>query len=179
MKPKNLYLGLCIIGTALPYWQFLPFLREHGLDVRLIVQQLFANRISTHHTLGPSYPDPAGLGGNMRRTLVAGLALLAFAGASSRLFAQGAAPEGIAPGQETLVAAAQLRLPPRQPLELERPSGTLMAQRPGGKRRQGEILMIVGAAGIVTGLLVDEDVITIAGAGVGGFGLYLYLQATR
>jgi len=54
-----------------------------------------------------------------------------------------------------------------------------MTQRPGGKRRQGEILMIVGAAGIVTGLLVDEDVITIAGAGVGGFGLYLYLQATR
>jgi hypothetical protein len=31
--------------------------------------------------------------------------------------------------------------------------------------------VIVGAAGIVTGLLVDEDVITIAGAGVGGFGL--------
>jgi hypothetical protein len=39
--------------------------------------------------------------------------------------------------------------------------------------------MIVGAAGIVTGLLVDEDLITIAGAAVGGFGLYLYLQATR
>jgi hypothetical protein len=48
-----------------------------------------------------------------------------------------------------------------------------------GNRRQGEILMIVGAAGIVTGLLVDEDLVTIAGAAVGGFGLYLYLQATR
>jgi len=39
--------------------------------------------------------------------------------------------------------------------------------------------MIVGAAGIVTGLLVDEDLVTIAGAAVGGFGLYLYLEATR
>jgi hypothetical protein len=115
----------------------------------------------------------------MRRTLVVGFALLAFAGASSRLFAQGAAPEAIAPGEEMLAAAVQLRLPARQPLELERPSAAVMTQRPDGKRRQGEILMIVGAAGIVTGLLVDEDLITIAGAGVGGFGLYLYLQATR
>jgi hypothetical protein len=46
MRPKNLYLGLCIVGTALPYSQFVPFLREHGLDFRLIVQQLFANSIS-------------------------------------------------------------------------------------------------------------------------------------
>ena len=46
MKPKSLYLGLCVIGTVLPYSQFLPFLREHGLNIRLVVQQLFANRIS-------------------------------------------------------------------------------------------------------------------------------------
>jgi hypothetical protein len=39
--------------------------------------------------------------------------------------------------------------------------------------------MIVGGAGILTGLLVDEGLITIAGAAVGGYGLYLYLQATR
>jgi hypothetical protein len=129
--------------------------------------------------LGPSYADPVGSGGNMRRMMVAGLTLLAFAVAPSRLVAQVAAPEAIAPRQETLVAAAQLRLPARQPLEVEPLSGALMTERPSGKRRQGEILMIVGAAGIVTGLLVDEDLITIAGAGVGGFGLYLYLQATR
>jgi len=48
-----------------------------------------------------------------------------------------------------------------------------------GGRRQGEILMIVGGAGILTGLLVDESLITIAGAAVGGYGLYLYLRATR
>ena len=41
------------------------------------------------------------------------------------------------------------------------------------------VLMIVGGALIVTGLLVDDDASTIlylAGAGVGGYGLYLYLQ---
>jgi hypothetical protein len=54
-----------------------------------------------------------------------------------------------------------------------------MTQESRGNRRQGEILMIVGAAGIVTGLLVDEGLVTIAGAVVGGLGLYLYLQATR
>jgi hypothetical protein len=43
-------------------------------------------------------------------------------------------------------------------------------------RRTGRALMIVGAAGIVTGVIVDESIVTIAGAGVGGYGLYLYLK---
>jgi predicted exporter len=30
---------------ALPYWQLIPFLREHGLDLRTLCEQLFANRI--------------------------------------------------------------------------------------------------------------------------------------
>lgn len=60
-----------------------------------------------------------------------------------------------------------------------RPVGARMTRQAGGNRRQGEILMIVGVAGIVTGLVAHEDLITIAGAGVGGFGLYRYLQATR
>jgi hypothetical protein len=46
MKPKSIYLGLCVAGTVLPYSQLLPFLREHGLDLRLFFEQLFANRIS-------------------------------------------------------------------------------------------------------------------------------------
>lgn len=45
MKPKSLYLALCVAGTVLPYWQFVPFLREHGLDLRLFFEQLFSNRI--------------------------------------------------------------------------------------------------------------------------------------
>jgi hypothetical protein len=46
MRPKPAYLALCIAGTLLPYSQFIPFLREHGLDLRLSLEQLFANRIS-------------------------------------------------------------------------------------------------------------------------------------
>ena len=46
MRPKHLYLGLCVAGTLLPYSQFIPFLREHGVDLRLFFDQLFANRIS-------------------------------------------------------------------------------------------------------------------------------------
>ncbi|MFY9621095.1 MAG: DUF2834 domain-containing protein [Pyrinomonadaceae bacterium] len=47
MKAKHLYLLLCVIGTVLPYWFLVPFLREHGLDLRLIGEQLFANQISS------------------------------------------------------------------------------------------------------------------------------------
>jgi len=46
MKPRSLYLVLCVLGTVLPYSQFLPFFREHGLDLRLFLEQLFGNRIS-------------------------------------------------------------------------------------------------------------------------------------
>ncbi len=46
MTLKGLYLGLCILGTVLPYSQFLPFLREHGLALRLFLDQLFANSVS-------------------------------------------------------------------------------------------------------------------------------------
>ncbi|HEU5154157.1 MAG TPA: DUF2834 domain-containing protein [Gemmatimonadales bacterium] len=42
---KNLYLGLSVLGTVLPYSQFIPFIREYGWDARLFVEQLFATRI--------------------------------------------------------------------------------------------------------------------------------------
>ncbi len=47
MKPKNLYLALCVVGAILPYAAFIPFVCEHGLDFPLIFTQLFSNRIST------------------------------------------------------------------------------------------------------------------------------------
>jgi len=115
----------------------------------------------------------------MRLVLVGGLALLGFAAAPSDAAAQAPGAMQIAPSPETLSAVAQLRLPMPVPAGLVAPAGERMTQERRGDRRQGEILMIVGAAGIVTGLLVDEDLVTIAGAAVGGFGLYLYLQATR
>ncbi|MCA1993229.1 MAG: DUF2834 domain-containing protein [Coleofasciculus sp. S288] len=40
------YLILCILGTVLPYSQFVPFLLDHGFDIKLFFEQLFANRIS-------------------------------------------------------------------------------------------------------------------------------------
>ena len=46
MRPKHLYLGLCVAGTLFPYSQFIPFLRQHGLDFQLFLDQLFANRIA-------------------------------------------------------------------------------------------------------------------------------------
>lgn len=45
MKPRHLYLALAIAGTVLPLSQFLPFLRDHGLNVVLFVEQLFGTRI--------------------------------------------------------------------------------------------------------------------------------------
>lgn len=45
MNPKTLYLVLCVAGTVFPYSQLVPFLREHGLDLRLFFEQLFSNRI--------------------------------------------------------------------------------------------------------------------------------------
>ena len=45
-----------------------------------------------------------------------------------------------------------------------------------GTRKEGIALMIVGAAGIVTGLLIHESVVTVLGAVAGGLGLYLYLR---
>jgi hypothetical protein len=47
MKPKNLYLLLCMVGAFLPYTQFLPFLRQNGLDFHLFFDQLFSNRVSS------------------------------------------------------------------------------------------------------------------------------------
>ena len=43
---QYLYLALFILGTVLPCSQLLPFLREHGLNVSLMIAQLFANPIS-------------------------------------------------------------------------------------------------------------------------------------
>jgi len=47
MKPKTIYLILCLPGFLLPYWFLVPFLRDHGLDLRLFFAQLFANPVSS------------------------------------------------------------------------------------------------------------------------------------
>lgn len=45
MKPKTLYLILCLLGVLLPYWQFVPWVLQHGLNLSLFARELFANRI--------------------------------------------------------------------------------------------------------------------------------------
>jgi hypothetical protein len=45
MKPKSIYLLLCIVGTVVPYTQFFPFVREHGLNLHVFIEQLFSTRI--------------------------------------------------------------------------------------------------------------------------------------
>ena len=45
MKLKNLYLLLCILGTVLPLWKLMPFLRAFGFDMHVFVEQLFATSV--------------------------------------------------------------------------------------------------------------------------------------
>jgi hypothetical protein len=47
MKLKNVYLLLCVLGLVVPYSQFVPWLHENGMNLGLLVRQLFANRISS------------------------------------------------------------------------------------------------------------------------------------
>jgi len=43
---RCLYLFLAVLGTVLPYTQFVPWLAEHGLNVRLLFTQLFLGHVS-------------------------------------------------------------------------------------------------------------------------------------
>ncbi len=45
MNRKNTYLLFCVLGFALPYWQFLPWVARNGLNLELFFRELFANRI--------------------------------------------------------------------------------------------------------------------------------------
>jgi hypothetical protein len=42
---RSLYLLLALIGGILPYSQFLPWLIEHGLNIPLLLTQLFSSRV--------------------------------------------------------------------------------------------------------------------------------------
>jgi hypothetical protein len=45
MRLRHVYLGLCLIGIALPYWAVVPWLMEHGLNLPLFCQELFSTRV--------------------------------------------------------------------------------------------------------------------------------------
>lgn len=44
---KQLYIILAVLGTILPYLFFVPFLLTNGLNLALLIEQLFANQISS------------------------------------------------------------------------------------------------------------------------------------
>ena len=46
MNRKTIYLIFCVLGAAIPYSQFIPWVMENGLHLGLLVHQLFVNRIS-------------------------------------------------------------------------------------------------------------------------------------
>jgi hypothetical protein len=74
MKLKTIYLILCVVGVALPYSQFIPWVAANGLHLSLFLRQLFANRIGAFFGLD---------------VLVSAVAVLVFARAeSSRLGAR-------------------------------------------------------------------------------------------
>jgi hypothetical protein len=47
MSRKSIYLALALIGLLAPYCFFFKFLNANGFDIPLMINQLFANNIST------------------------------------------------------------------------------------------------------------------------------------
>jgi uncharacterized membrane protein len=45
MRLRHVYLGLCALGTALPYLELIPWLVQHGLDLSLFFRELFSLRV--------------------------------------------------------------------------------------------------------------------------------------
>lgn len=46
MNPKRIYILLCVLGFALPYYFLARFVAEHGLRLSILVEQLFASPIA-------------------------------------------------------------------------------------------------------------------------------------
>src|ERR1043166_1758864 len=93
----------------------------------------------------------------------------------------GAFPPGAAvnrPPVTPLIGTSRLGVSVARPAEVPAGLGRANAALAASLRHRGPgvALMIVGGAGLVTGLLVEEPIITVVGAGVGLYGLYLYLR---
>lgn len=46
MVIKNLYLLLAVLGAVIPLASFAPWVREHGLDIPLLLREIAASRTS-------------------------------------------------------------------------------------------------------------------------------------
>lgn len=47
IKPKYIYLLLCLFGTVLPYSQLIPLIIQGDFSFSLMINDLFINRVST------------------------------------------------------------------------------------------------------------------------------------
>ena len=45
MRLRHVYLFLCLLGIIVPYAQLIPWILEHGLNLPLLVRELFVTRI--------------------------------------------------------------------------------------------------------------------------------------
>ena len=45
MRLRHVYLLFAVLGAILPYWKLVPWIMDHGLNLSLLVQELFATRI--------------------------------------------------------------------------------------------------------------------------------------
>ena len=45
MKPKHAYVILAFLGVVLPYLQFVPWVRDNGLEISLLVDEIAASRL--------------------------------------------------------------------------------------------------------------------------------------
>jgi hypothetical protein len=103
---------------------------------------------------------------------------LAQAPAAASAFAgRGAAP---APGAGPAIGAASVGLQPARQADasVAQEEAALQA-RARNNFSQSQVLMIVGGAALLTGLIIGDDagtVLAVGGAGVGLYGLYRYLQ---
>jgi hypothetical protein len=111
----------------------------------------------------------------LRSLMMLAALILPFSGKAVQ--AQGPAVS-LRPQSAELVAGARLRIPDQPPLSSGQigPNLHLITARPS--KRTGETFMIVGGAVFLAGLLADEAIISIAGVAIGGYGLYVYLDAS-
>ena len=103
---------------------------------------------------------------------------------AASVVSQPEATERPQPGQHQAVAAAavgfdNLRAGVRAPVERDAVQTPAVITAKQGGFTHAQVLMIVGGAALLTGALIGDDagtLIMIGGAGIGLWGLYLFLQ---
>ena len=111
----------------------------------------------------------------MSRTLAVSLALLGCA--APHAAAQAAPLAG--PRLSVTWASAEPDLSPRQDrwrTAVESRPEDVLVGRAARPRAPGTVLMIVGGAVAIAGLVADESLLVVGGVVVGAYGLYLYLR---